>query len=419
VEGGNIHNDWWRFEQEPGNIHNDDKSGDAADHYVMYDEDFRLASEINQNAHRFSIEWSRIEPEEDRWDLEELQHYRNVLGSLKRHGMKPMVTLFHFTLPLWVADQGGWENRKTIEDFTDYAEFVAHHLGEDVDLWVTVNEPSIYGVFSYAAGLWPPKVRDTDRALRVMANLLKAHAQAYRTIHRVDRHDADLDGEPARVGLAKAIAILRPYCVFNPLDHMVAFYQDRVFNWNPLESGISGIIDLDIPGAAGVHEIYPPLMDTYDFIGVNYYTRWMVKSHGVENLVSNPRSEHTDLEWEIYPEGIYRVLMRVREYGKPIYITENGIADSEGSKRPRFIIDHLYRIWRAIEDGVHVEGYFHWSLMDNFEWAEGYRGRFGLYRVDFESPGKERTLTEGGGVLSAIAGSNGITKEILEGVGGY
>lgn len=412
VEGGNRFNDWWRFEQLAGKVANGDVSGPACRHYELFDQDFALAAQDGHNAHRLSVEWSRIEPVRGQWNAGEVAHYHEVFASLRRHQLQPCVTLHHFTNPLWVADQGGWERRETVDHFAEFVAFCAREFGGEVDWWCTVNEPDVYAFHGYSEGFWPPGRRSVSSALAVMANLLEAHGRAYRILHAEDRTDADGDGRAAVVGFAKHYPILEPARPWFFPDRLRARMEQAVFNRAVLEAPISGEIRLSIPGARTVHRRVPELAGSLDYIGLNYYSRWLVRMFS-----SRPRSAPrgatvNDLGWEIYPQGLGTVVDQLRQLGLPIVVLENGVADATDRLRPRALIEALLHLGAAIERGARVLGYFHWSLIDNFEWAEGYRACFGLYHVDFDDPARPRTPRRSAGLYGRVARANAVDEEV-------
>jgi len=417
VEGGNDKNDWWRFEQIPGRIHGGDKSGAACRHYERFDEDFALAAADGHNAHRLSFEWSRIAPERGRIDAAAVAHYHAVLESLERHGLRPLVTLHHFTNPLWIADRGGWENPETIQHFCAFVRFCAREFGSEVDWWCTVNEPEVFAFRGWSSGLWPPGRRDDGAALAVMANLLEAHGLAYRILHEQDRGGAEGRGRTAHVGFAKHLPQLEGDRWWFPLDGLRARLEDAVFNEAVLEAAVTGEIRLSIPGARGVTRSVPELAGSLDYVGLNYYTRWKVHMFARDPHVAPRGAPTTDLGWEIYPQGFERALLRVARLKLPILVTEHGFADALDKFRPRALIESLHHLGRAIARGANVIGYYHWSMTDNFEWADGYRGRFGLYQVDFADPALPRNRTRSAELYSRIAHSNALEPEVAVEVG--
>jgi beta-glucosidase len=409
VEGGNRGNDWWRFEEQPGAIRDGTRSGDACRHWERFDEDFALAQGDGHNAHRLSIEWSRIEPERGRIDPASVAHYHEVFGSLRRRGLEPFVTLHHFTLPLWVADRGGWENRDTLERFADFVRFCAREYGGEVDWWCTVNEPEVYAFRAYSEGLWPPCRRDDRAALEVMANLLEAHGRAYRILHEEDARDADGDGRAAVVGFAKNWVPLEPLRPWFPLDALRASIEHGVFNRAVARAPETGEIDLAIPGAGRIRRHIPELAKSLDYFGLNYYTRWKVDSLGRVAHVAARGAPLTDLGWELHAPGFESALVEIGAAGTPIVVTENGFADAADSIRPRALVAYLEAMGRAIDRGARVLGYLHWSLLDNFEWADGFRPRFGLYAVDFTRADRPRTRRPSAEVFAGVARANAMT----------
>jgi beta-glucosidase len=331
-----------------------------------------------------------------------------VFASLKRHRLLPVVTLHHFTHPLWVAAEGGFENRATIGRFVDFARFCAREYGGEVDWWVTVNEPDVLGFRGWSEGVWPPSKRDDSLALEVIANLLEAHALAYRVLHEEDRVDADGDGRAVVAGLAKHYVRLEPEHVWSPLDVARAYFEHRVFNEALLAAPRTGRIDLSIPGARAVRRKVAALEGAQDFVGINYYTRWKVRAVGPEPHVAARRARLNDLGWERWPAGIEHAVADAAKAGCPVLITENGCADAEDAMRREDLVATLVHVHRAISEGADVRGYLHWSLMDNFEWSDGYRGRFGLYAVDFRDPQRPRTARPSARLFAGIAAANAV-----------
>ena len=417
VEGGNRLNDWWRFEHQPGAIADGTVSGDACRHYERFDDDFALAAGDGHQAHRFSLEWSRIEPERGRIDSAAVAHYHAVLESLRRHRLTPIVTLHHFTNPLWIADHGGWENRATLERFGDFVRFCAREYGGEVDWWCTVNEPEVYAFRAYSEGRWPPARRDDSAALVVIANMLEAHGLAYRILHAEDTRDADGDGRPAVVGFAKAWVTLEPLRPWSPLDRLRATFEDAVFNHAVARAAVTGDIHLDIPGARAVRRHVPELVNSLDYFGLNHYTRWKVDALAREPHVTAAGVPITDLGWEIHPRSFEQALMHAAAQGASVLVTENGFADHADAFRPRALVEYLLHMGRAIDRGARVIGYLHWSLMDNFEWADGFRPRFGLYGVDFADPERPRARRPSAELYARIIRANAITPEMAAGVG--
>jgi beta-glucosidase len=406
VEGGNRLNDWWRFEQRPGAIRGRRGSGGACGHFERFDADFALAAADGHNAHRLSLEWSRIEPERGRFDDAAVAHYHEVLASLARHGLAPVLTLHHFTSPLWIADAGGWESRATVDRFEDFVRFCAREFGREAAWWCTVNEPEVFAFRGWSEGIWPPGVRDNSRALEVIANQLEAHGRAYRVLHA----EARPGGTEPRVGFAKHYVQLEALRPWHPLDRLQAFFERRVFVEAIEQAAADGVIDLSIPGAKPVKRVLPELKDALDFYGLNYYTRWRVQSLSPVPHVATPGAPLNDLGWEVWPDGFRRALLAAGRFGKPVLVTENGVADAADAIRPAALVAFVEAMHAAITAGVDVRGYLHWSLLDNFEWSDGWHGRFGLYGVDPADPALGRTRRRSAEVFARIARANGVTE---------
>lgn len=402
VEGGCTNNNWFQFESavdENGQprISNGQKAGMASDHWNRYKEDVQLMKELSLNTYRFSVEWSKIELKQGEFNEAALNHYEQVVDELLANGIEPMVTLHHFTNPIWFEEKGAFLQEDSPEVFTRFVEHVVERLGAKVKLWCTINEPTAYAFSGYFIGLFPPAHKNLQTAAIVMRNMLRTHTAAYTTIKRI---------QPlAQVGLVVVMMIYDPPSRWNLLDVIFNRLLSRNMSDSQLRYLTDGIFKFSIPGLAS--ETYASgIRDTFDFIGVNYYTRflWKLRPYGKRKLdivKKAPPERMTDMEWEIYPEGFYRVLKLASSYtSKPIYITENGIADDSDTKRAKFIEDHLLVLNKAIADGMNIRGYFYWSLMDNFEWAYGFEKRFGLYHIDYAT--QKRTLREGSRKYSDI-----------------
>jgi beta-glucosidase len=363
VEGGNSNSDWWAWEGKMGLT----GSGEACHHYRKFNEDFDLAKELGHNCHRLSVEWARIEPEEGRFSQQELEHYRSVISALKNRGIEPIVTLHHFTNPLWFAERGDWQNKNAVKLFLRYAEKVVRTLGDGVNIWATINEPTVHVYYSYVFGTWPPGEKSIFKAWGVMRRLLSAHVKAYRMIHRVYK---ELGLKPPMVGFAHNMQDYVP-CENNLRNRIACSIRNKLFN-------------LDI-----IHSLVAK--KAMDFIGVNYYSRSLVelKGWGPRNFIVDVcEKRHSTLKknamgWDVYPQGIKNIILGLRMFKLPILILENGICTPDDGLRWDFIRDHLLQIHEAINLGADVIGYIYWSLLDNFEWDKGFGPRFGLIEIDY------------------------------------
>jgi beta-glucosidase len=342
VEGGILNCEW--SEKYP--------VGRACNHYHLYEKDFDLMKKLNQTAFRFSIEWSRIEPKEGEFDKAEIEHYRKVLLALKEREIKAMVTLHHFTNPKWLAKIGGWTNKKVVFYFTRFAKRILKEYQDLVDFWVTINEPLVYASKSYLEGIWPPEKKSPILFLKVLQNQISVHKKIFQTLHRFNPN--------IKIGIAKNNQFFESENPDSPSDRFSTFLA-RYF-WNEY--------------------FLNRIKNHLDFIGLNYYFHYRIK------FPFKNRNENkllSDIGWEIYPKGIYFILKELQKYNLPLYITENGLADAKDKLRKDFIKEHLSWVHKAIQEGIDVRGYFHWSFMDNFEWEKGFEPRFGLIEIDYDT----------------------------------
>lgn len=356
VEGNNKNSDWWSWEHSLRRANglkalglnpSDFQSGIACDSYNRYEEDFSLAQKLGHNAHRLSIEWARIEPKAGIYDEAELSHYEKVLRAAKFYGLATFVTLHHFTNPKWFSDQGGFTRSENLIFYQNYIELVTKRLGEYVDFWLTFNEPELYATSSYSASL--PKYFTLREKWKVVNNLIKAHNNAANFIRHYIR---------------KPVSMAYHLSDWQPIG-LLGFFASNIAHYFANEFFISRTIK------------------QCDFIGVNYYFHHHIGLFGTRSR-SHSGHKKTDVGFGIHPEGLQRVLLNLKKHNKPIYVTENGLADSKDEKREKFIVDHLYYLHKAIEQGADVKGYLHWSLIDNFEWGYGFKPRFGLIEIDRE-----------------------------------
>jgi beta-glucosidase len=406
VEGGNDNNDWWDFEQLPGRIADGSRSGRACEHYQRFRDDLALVRELHNDTYRFSVEWARVEPEPGRLDPAALGHYREVVEACRSLGLEPLVTLYHFTLPRWFAARGGWLAAGAVDDFRRYVRAVAAALGPLVRLWVTINEPMVYLYQGYMRGVWPPARHSLREAIRAGRALVRAHVEAYRALHESPSYR----GEAPQVGVAQHLRVFEPARPGHRLDRLVVAAQEAAFNWAFLDSLERGRFYPPL----GAGDRIPGWRPSQDYVGVNYYMRDRVRFTATRpdllfGLPDLPVGVwRNDLGWEIYPAGLGDVLRQTyRRYGRPLWVTENGLADAADRSRPAFIAAHLAEVARVLAAGVPVGGYCHWSLYDNFEWAEGFTPRFGLYAVDYAT--QRRTLREGGRAYADIARSRAVS----------
>ena len=397
VEGGTS-NDWTRWEGLPGHIRDGSVSGVACDHYSRYEQDLELLHELGQNAYRYSVEWSRIEPVEGRFDHDALRHYRDVARKCHELGMTLIVTLHHFTFPQWLADLGGLEATSLPWFFARFASLCTAFFGDQVEYWVTVNEPVILVLLGYLGGYWPPGAQSMMAARRALKGALAMHAAGAAAIHAV----AEETGHSAKISIAHHERRLLP-ATSSVLDHVAAATPDYVLNRWFLRSIQTGRV---LP-PVGHGERMVGLAGSMDYLGLNWYTNERVVFDprrrdmlGVRTVL-NPDTPVSDYGWAILPFDLTDILVDLWDlFGLEIMITENGVADSDDHLRPDFIVQHLRAVARAMEGGVPVLGYMHWSSMDNFEWAEGYSRKFGLMEVDRST--MERRLRPSARVYESI-----------------
>ncbi len=406
VEGNNTNNNWYIWEGTPGKVEGDAKAGLACDWWNgRWREDLQNAVADGQNAHRLSIEWSRVEPRPSEWDEAALEHYREMIRGIIALGLKPMITLHHFTDPIWIYEKGGWENDETPDLFARYCEKTVNALHDLTDLWVTINEPCVYTFGGYMTGDFPPGKQDTFTAFHVLRNMVRGHAQAYHIIHRIQ--------PTAMVGIAKNFRTLTPARKWFLPDRWIRNFSSQSFN----DSFVNALTNGKFKFALW-KETIPEAANTQDYVGINYYTRDLVKFKlfDVKNVFQerffdpkSPVSETGFIANE--PEGLYEALQWARKYKLPIYITENGVEDSKDSLRPLYLVSHLFQVWKAIQDGMDIRGYFHWSQVDNFEWERAWTQRFGLWELDVET--QERIRRPSVDLYKEICINNAIPREML------
>ena len=378
VEGG-LHNQWtvWELEnakslaaQAP--YHYDDLenwddikqaaktpanyvSGKAADHYELFEQDIALVRKLNMNAFRLSVEWSRIQPQSEAWNAEAVEHYKAVLATCKKYGIEPIVTLFHFTLPVWFAEQGGFERASNIRYFVEFATKLLAELGPNVKYVITINEPDVYVNQSYIEGRWPPQMTNSRVAVATRRNLARAHNQVADALHAANRR--------YKVSIAKNYSYIYPGD-----DAWLSVKASQLKQYQDNDAFLRKVVK------------------RCDFIGINYYFSDRVYGYRVHN----PDQRLSDVGWDMQPQYLARALEQLYEtYNKPILITENGVADMTDKHRQWWLAQTIVAMHEATGKGVALLGYLHWSLLDNFEWDKGFWPRFGLFAVDYRTFGRK------------------------------
>lgn len=389
VEGGIENCDWAKAARE-GRV---PVCGQACDHYHRYESDFDLAKSLGHNAHRFSLEWARIEPEEGKFDEAAIEHYRDVLKALHARGLTPFITIWHFTLPLWFSETGGFERKDSPEIFARYCVYVVEKLGDLCTNFSTINEALPFTSNGWRRGTWPPfkKWPGIDRVgvptysnfhkmkeeagignifkyFSVLNNLAKAHNRAYDSIKKLNSN--------IQVGIVHHVIL------FHSDDNFVNKLKAKFMNWH------------------WTHQHLSKVYKKCDNIGLNYYIH---KKFGDAMIYKK-----TDMDWDVYPEGIYEALKMLGRYKRAIYITEAGVADHDDDIRADYIKKQVEGTWRAINEGIDVRGHMYWSLLDNYEWALGFEKRFGLIEINYDT--LERKVRPSAYVYKEIIEQNGIVK---------
>lgn len=349
--------DWDAIEKQATNPENY-VSGRGVNHYARYTEDFDIAKKLNLNAFRFSVEWSRIEPEEGVWDEDEIEHYRQYIRALHARGIEPFLNIWHWTMPTWFVAKGEFKKSSNLKYWRRFVDKLAGEYANELSYIITLNEPNNYASFGYLLKEWVPEERNIFHFASVYYNLVRAHRQAYKIIRK---HSPTI-----QIGVAPAMANIQSKRPNNIIDMVATWLMRYAWNWwfvNRIRRKV-------------------------DFIGFNYYFSDYYRA----GFPDNPDAPKNDLGWYMEPEGIHPLLVRIWvHYKKPIYITENGVADSKDQYRQWWLEETLVAMERALSEGVDLRGYFHWSLLDNFEWKYGWWPKFGLVEVD-RKHGMKRTI---------------------------
>lgn len=405
VEGNNKNNDWWAWEQEGGHILDGGRSGVACDWWENAERDIGHMVEMGTNAHRMSIEWSRVEPEPSVFDEEALHRYREIIQAMRRHGIEPMVCLHHFSNPLWLVEKDDFDSDLVIDYFRRYASRVVGALGDLVPKWLTFNEPMVYFLYRYVEGLFPaPNQAGWLPGLRALTNMLRCHAAAYEAIKSAS--------PTATVGVAKHHRVVEAWPGANRLDKWWAGRVSSLFNDLWLDSLASGRKRWPL-GRGRIKG----LADTFDFTAINYYSRSLVRfpprpGHLYELDAPPGAIMADDNFFELYPQGLFKAIQANLRFNKPIYIAENGLPDADDKLRPGYLLTHLREVWRAISFNYPIMGYYHWTLVDNFEWDRGWRQRFGLIALDPET--QARHWRPSGRLYAEISRTNSISSDMAE-----
>lgn len=398
IEGGDENNNWARFCGE-GKVKDGTSCVRADDHYARFKEDIDLMAELGLQIYRFGIEWSRIEPQRGVYSEEAVAHYREEIGYMKSKGILPLLTIHHFTNPLWFEDMGAFEHKDSPEIFLSLVKKVIESFGDLVSEYITINEPNVYCVNSLFWGEWPPEKKSMTSLVKAFSNMAAAHILAYEYIHAKRR---EMGYDDTKVSFANHLRVFEPENPKNPFHRMAARLTEYLFQGAITTAMMTGKCRFPVLRGKGIKK-----GKYYDFIGINYYSRSTVKG-----LADGVREDchKNDLGWEIYHEGLLELSERLYEtYQAPVYVTENGTCDNSDSFRPRFIYDQL----KLISEGEnHITRYYHWSFIDNFEWKEGESARFGMVHVDYET--QRRTVKGSGQLYASIIRNGGVTDEAYD-----
>ncbi|HVJ65602.1 MAG TPA: glycoside hydrolase family 1 protein [Bdellovibrionota bacterium] len=393
VEGSPADSDWRRWTHTAGKVHDGTNADLATDFWNQPERDLEWVKELGANAFRFSLAWERLEPREGVFDDKAFARYSRVLDAARARGIEPVVTLLHFALPGWLADQGGLTSPKFDTHFERYAREVQKRLGTKLSYILTINEPMVQVSFGYLQGMWPPgKVNDTEGASLAAYHLAMAHARAYTTMKAAN--------PLLKISIATHWRLFDPHSRWNPLDHFLATYTNRFFNKLFLEAILKRKVTFEAMGSKPKKFSFPGQGPLIDFLGVNYYGRMLVQFTAAAphvKIAENAEAKlKSDMGWEVYPEGLERVFAAWKAMapeGIPIMITENGTADKGDRLRSKFLRDHVAAALAASNKSkVPLLGYIHWSLTDNFEWSEGLGPRFGLVGVEYPPSGRAKDL---------------------------
>ncbi len=398
IEGGDQNNSWYAWYQK-GHIKDGADPSVATMHYQNYEQDAQLMQAMGIRHYRLGLEWARLEPQPGVFDETAFQHYRDELLLLKKLGISPLLTLHHFTNPMWFENMGAFEKRESIDIFLRFVSKVIDELGDIVSEYITINEPNVYATSGYFFGEWPPGQKSLIKAIRVMGNMCECHLRAYTLIHKKRISMGYVD---THVSYAHHMRVFTPMNSEKLWDRFSARMMKRLFQTSISSVYLTGRGGWPLRRMRGIKRgLY------CDFHAVNYYSRTAAKGFGAGFLPGVPVN---DLGWEIYPQGIALCASELYALAKlPIYITENGTCDKNDAYRSRYIYEHIKAI---CESKLPVQRYYHWCFTDNFEWAEGYSARFGLVHVDYET--QQRTVKKSGEFFSEMIKVCGVTQQMFD-----
>ena len=398
IEGGNVNSNWNDWYAQ-GKITDGTDPATGNDHWEKWQEDTELLSEMGLQLYRFSVEWARLMPQEGKVDETVVLRYRRELELLREKGIRSLLTIHHFSNPMWFEGKGGFTKEENLGDYLSLVELVIDRFGDLCSDYITINEPNVYTTNSFFFGAWPPGETNLKNTIHVMENLAFCHIKAYNMIHEKRR---EMGFEDTMVGCANHVRVFAPKNKWNPWHRLAAKLTEYLFQSALTEAMTLGRFPFPLKNRGKL-----PQGEYTDFIGVNYYSRSTVSGIGDGVRENCPKN---DLGWEIYPQGIVecsRKLMKVLP--RPIWITENGTCDNDDRFRCRYLYDHLKVL---SESKLPVERYYHWCFCDNFEWVEGNSAKFGLVSVDPET--KERVVKNSGHFFSEIIRRGGVDEDLYQ-----
>lgn len=415
IEGNNENTNWGEWEKDSSRIKDGSNAIKAVDGWNRAKDDIKLMKDLGVNSYRFSLAWNKIEPEKGKINEDALKHYDELINELLANKIEPMITLHHFTHPLWFEQLGTFEKEENIKHFVEFSKLVFARYKDRVKYWVTLNEPNVFVTSGYFNTVFPPGKADSKLGAEVLKNMLKAHVEVYKELKSdqwsVVRGQENKDQKPkaeVQIGLATSIFQFEPARRWHLGDWAIARISSNTFNESVLAFFRTGTMNFYVPLDVNVSYTDSNAPNTIDFIGVNYYSHYAYKFDfdfkKATQSIAVEGEEMTDMPYTIYTEGIYRAIEDVATLKKPIIITENGISDAKDDRREKYIRQSLYAVSKAIKDGYDVRGYYYWTLLDNFEWAEGYTQKFGLYEVNLQT--QERKLRSGARAFVEIIGKN-------------
>jgi beta-glucosidase len=396
IEGGECGHNWNDWYHK-GNIKDRSNPARATDHYHLWMQDANLMAEMKIRYYRLGIEWARICPGEGKVNEAAITHYRNELLYLQEKGISVLLTIHHFTNPMWFEQKGGFTKKENLRYFLEFIKIVIKSFGDIVSEYITINEPNVYATNSYYFGEWPPGDKSFLKAVTVMSNMTVCHIKAYQLIHRMRQKMGFND---TKVSFANHLRIFEPQNPKNPWHCICAKLLERFFQGAVTEAMLTGKFKWPLKGSKEI-----ATGEYIDFIAINYYTRSTVSGFGDGMKRNAPKN---DLGWEIYPKGLTRCADKIYQIlERPIYITENGTCDNQDMFRCKYIYEHLKAL---SESNLPIIRYYHWCFCDNFEWIEGESARFGLVHINYET--QERTVKESGRFYTRLIEDNGIKGDL-------